>query len=150
MIPNAATTNLNLGDNGTPTMDPLKPDNSAGGSGSSGGGLAGGGMGSPTRGPGQPDSKKGGGSGLTADINRGLRGGTPNGFQSSTGATKTETWSGGNTAKNGGPDLRKFLPGGMLDPRRSPAGMDGMTGPYTDLFAKVANRYMILRTTFLP
>lgn len=58
------------------------------------------------------------------------------------------------SANNGGPDLRKFLPGGAWDPRRGPSGMgsgpDGITGPHSNIWNKVQNRYRIMSPTLLP
>lgn len=47
-------------------------------------------------------------------------------------------------AKAGGPDLRQFLPGGKNDPSRGIAGAtgpDGITGPNTNIWEKIQNRY---------
>lgn len=55
--------------------------------------------------------------------------------------------------KNNNPDLRKFLPGGQFDPRRGLAGMtgpDGITGPHTDIWRKVQNRYQVMQPSLLP
>lgn len=49
-------------------------------------------------------------------------------------------------------DLRQFLPGGRLDPSRVLAGIsgpDGITGPNTDLWLKVNNRYRAVHGSLL-
>jgi hypothetical protein len=54
------------------------------------------------------------------------------------------------------PDLQKYLPGGQKDPvgGRGVAGglvgPDGVTGPYTDLWLKVQNRYRVIEASLLP
>ncbi|UOE99927.1 hypothetical protein [Bdellovibrio reynosensis] len=53
----------------------------------------------------------------------------------------------------GGPDLRKFLPGGQFDPRKGVSGMngrDGITGPNSDIWQKVQNRYRVMAPSLLP
>lgn len=50
-------------------------------------------------------------------------------------------------------DLRKFLPGGHVDPRRALAGAtgpDGITGPYSNIWHKINNRYFSIRPTLRP
>lgn len=50
-------------------------------------------------------------------------------------------------------DLRKFLPGGQLDPARGIAGVagpDGITGPNTNIWQKVNSRYFNLQPSLLP
>lgn len=59
----------------------------------------------------------------------------------------------GGVGDNPSPDLRKFLPGGQYDPRRMISGVsgpDGITGPHSNIWQKVQNRYMIVRPTLLP
>jgi hypothetical protein len=59
-------------------------------------------------------------------------------------------------AKNGLPDLRQFLPGGYADPRAHvgvtglQVGIDGITGPHTDIWKKIQNRYQVLQGTLQP
>ncbi|MBO9665306.1 MAG: hypothetical protein J7501_00645 [Bdellovibrio sp.] len=57
-------------------------------------------------------------------------------------------------AAKGGPDLRQFLPGGKLAPGArgiaGASGPDGITGPHTDIWKKVNNRYQVMSTTLLP
>ena len=56
----------------------------------------------------------------------------------------------------GGPDLRKFLPGGAYDPKRlnggvlGTTGKDGITGPHTNIWMKIQNRYRVMSPTLLP
>jgi hypothetical protein len=58
--------------------------------------------------------------------------------------------------KNGSPDLRQFLPGGFNDPRAYrgmtgfQSGIDGITGPHTDIWKKIQNRYQVLQGTLQP
>lgn len=50
-------------------------------------------------------------------------------------------------------DLRKFLPGGKMDPTRGLAGIsgpDGITGPNTDIWDKIKLRYYNLQPSLLP
>jgi uncharacterized membrane protein YgcG len=82
----------------------------------------------------------GGGSGGGAWGGGGARGaasGGPNGAMSNGRGV-----AGGNQANV---DLKKFLPGGAFDPRRRPAnvvGPDGITGPMSDIFKKINDRYL--------
>lgn len=77
-----------------------------------------------------------------------------------------KSWLGGNkgdaysttNAKSGKetPDLRQFLPGGLKDPTRHRGiagqfvGLDGMTGPHSDIWKKINNRYQYKRASLLP
>lgn len=53
-------------------------------------------------------------------------------------------------------DLEKFLPGGSMAPRRNITGTDvfyredGITGPNSDIWGKVKNRYEAVKATLLP
>lgn len=61
--------------------------------------------------------------------------------------------SAGSTGKPNNPDLRQFLPGGKFDPKRGISGMtgpDGITGPHTDIWQKVQNRYQVMSPSLLP
>ena len=52
-----------------------------------------------------------------------------------------------------GIDLKSFLPGGKLDPKRGIAGAsgpDGITGPNSDIWQKIQNRYSNMAPTLLP
>lgn len=76
----------------------------------------------------------------------GYNGGSGNGGRYTAGA-------GPAGAKAGAPDLRKFLPGGQYDPRRGLSGMtgpDGITGPHSDIWRKVQNRYQVVSPELLP
>lgn len=57
-------------------------------------------------------------------------------------------------AANGQPDLRQFLPGGKFDPRghgfAGSSGPDGITGPASDIWQKIQNRYRVLSHTLMP
>lgn len=60
----------------------------------------------------------------------------------------------GSSAKAPGqPDLTKFLPGGQFDPKRGVSGMagsDGITGPHSNIWQKIQNRYRVMAPTLLP
>ncbi|MBO9665305.1 MAG: hypothetical protein J7501_00640 [Bdellovibrio sp.] len=52
-----------------------------------------------------------------------------------------------------GPDLRQFLPGGANDPRRGIAGAsgpDGITGPHSNIWQKIQNRYQVVSPSLIP
>lgn len=54
---------------------------------------------------------------------------------------------------NNKPDLRQFLPGGSRDPNRGIAGAsgpDGITGPHSNIWQKVQNRYRLIRPSLIP
>ena len=56
-------------------------------------------------------------------------------------------------AQGGIPNLRQFLPGGKLDPSRGIAGVsgpDGITGPNSDIWLKIQNRYQVLSSSLMP
>lgn len=114
-----------------------------GGGGGSGGGAGGGGGGSA-------DPR-------TANVNGGFYGGGGNRFGSSGGSGGGG--AGGRYGTNAaagtprGPDLRQFLPGGQYDPKRGISGMggiDGITGPNTNIWHKIQNRYRVMSPTLLP
>jgi hypothetical protein len=71
-------------------------------------------------------------------------------------AAARERYLAANGGKAGGPnvpDLRQFLPGGRMDPRRMVAGMsgpDGITGPNSNIWQKVQNRYRVMSNSLLP
>ena len=63
--------------------------------------------------------------------------------------------SGSSTSgQNGAPNLRQFLPGGQNDPRSrgvaGSSGPDGITGPHSNIWQKVNNRYRTVVPTLLP
>ncbi|UOE99928.1 hypothetical protein [Bdellovibrio reynosensis] len=53
-----------------------------------------------------------------------------------------------------GPNLRQFLPGGKYDPRlrgiAGAQGIDGITGPSSDIWKKIQNRYRIVSPSLEP
>lgn len=60
----------------------------------------------------------------------------------------------GSNGKAGNPDLRQFLPGGSYNPRQNMVGgrvgIDGITGPNSNIWQKVQNRYQVLKDTLHP
>lgn len=56
--------------------------------------------------------------------------------------------------KNKGPDLRQFLPGGNKDPHArgiaGSSGPDGITGPNSNIWHKIQNRYQVVAPTLIP
>lgn len=138
-------------DNANWQGDPnLKPDQSAseapGGSkggrplmeGEGGGGGSGGGNGG------------GGATTSSVAVNAGFRGGGGGGGWPGGGGNEGEyagNPAGSPQAENTNPDLRQFLPGGKFDPKtRGLAGVsgpDGITGPHTDIWKKIQNRYQV-------
>ncbi|XGC81326.1 hypothetical protein ACES2L_02365 [Bdellovibrio bacteriovorus] len=107
-------------------------------------------------------SGSGGGSGgaseTSTDVNAGFYGGGGARFGSggSVGGSSGDGRGVANVGAAGtpsGPDLRKFLPGGQFDPRRGISGMngqDGITGPNSDIWQKVQNRYRVMAPSLLP
>ncbi|WP_347356093.1 hypothetical protein [Bdellovibrio sp.] len=53
-----------------------------------------------------------------------------------------------------GPNLRQFLPGGKFDPKArglaGTSGPDGITGPHSNIWMKIQNRYQVVRPTLMP
>lgn len=152
----ASSASLSLGnDPAAPTALNMKPGDTKLNPGGGAGGVSGGGFGSAGKGKSGSDGPAGrAGSRFSADILGGTRGSsaTPAGRGFGSDPNRDAIVYNG-MQKSGGPDLRKFLPGGALDPKRGLAGAsgpDGMTGPHTDLFAKVTNRYRIIESTLLP
>lgn len=79
------------------------------------------------------------------------------GFRKFLGGGKgSSTSSSGESKRNGIPDLRQFLPGGMHDPTKNRGiagqfiGRDGMTGPHSDIWKNINNRYQYKRASLLP
>lgn len=65
----------------------------------------------------------------------------------------TESPAAGNVPANEKIDLKQFLPGGKLDPRRALAGIsgpDGITGPHSNLWQKVNVRYKSITISLKP
>lgn len=121
---------------GRPLMD--------GGAGGGGGGSGGGG---------------GGAHGDGIAVNSGFRGGGGGGGGWSSGGGSGDGNGGPQaiargTAGAGGPDLRQFLPGQKFDPKmRGMAGMtgpDGITGPHSDIWRKIQNRYQVEKSKLMP
>lgn len=95
-------------------------------------------------------------------VNGGFRGGGGGGGMFGGGGGSDGEGQGGffNSAANalaakGGPDLRQFLPGGgKYNPNArgvaGATGPDGITGPHTDIWKKVQNRYQVMSPSLLP
>ncbi|GIL16686.1 MAG: hypothetical protein BroJett040_04370 [Oligoflexia bacterium] len=124
----------------------------AGKAGGSGGGSGlGGNSGGGGGGPGKQQKGVASRPGLNTNINRGFVGssampgfGGPGGVGAAGGGVGGPNGRPGIGPNGQQPDWRKFLPGGQYDPRRGIAGVtgpDGITGPATNLFDKVHNRY---------
>lgn len=119
-----------------------------GGDSGGGGGAAGGGRG----GAGEEDPLQvnagfygsGGGGSFGGGPGGGGSGGSGGGARGANGAA----------AGNGLPDLRSFLPGGKMDPRQrglaGSSGVDGITGPHSNIWQKIQNRYQSMSPTLLP
>ncbi|MBC7372025.1 MAG: hypothetical protein H7326_10690 [Bdellovibrionaceae bacterium] len=89
-------------------------------------------------------------------VNGGLRGGGGSGgggyFGSQEGGQGNAAAAGNQPLGN--PDLRNFLPGGKYDPKtRGIAGVsgpDGITGPHSNIWQKINNRYQAERPKLIP
>ncbi|NUN05950.1 MAG: hypothetical protein HUU57_09325 [Bdellovibrio sp.] len=134
------------GQPGTGGGDAVDGSQGGGGVGGGGGGSGGGGGG----GYGSADPR-------TANVNGGFYGGGGNRFGSSGGsgggAGAGRYRANGAAGTPRGPDLRQFLPGGQYDPKRGISGMggiDGITGPNTNIWHKIRNRYRVMSPTLLP
>ncbi len=123
-----------------------------GGAGIAGGEGGGGSMGGGSGGGGGPDDPTavtsgfyGAGGGMGGGVGGGAGGGAAGG--------RYGVQAGANRAA-GGPDLRAFLPGGKYDPRQrglaGATGVDGITGPHTNIWKKIQNRYQATSPTLLP
>ncbi len=133
-----------------------EPADFKGGSGGMGGGNGGGsgGKNSYTQQP------RNGESGVNTKVigGYGYGGGNGAGGMGSGSSGRTGTASGGGGYYNGMQgqqkvDLKQFLPGGQFDPQRNIAGIagpDGITGPNSDIWAKVKNRYGNIMRTLRP
>ncbi|WP_374029630.1 hypothetical protein [Bdellovibrio bacteriovorus] len=69
------------------------------------------------------------------------------------GAAGNYAGAAGANGQGNGPDLRRFLPGGQFDPKRGLSGMggpDGITGPHTNIWQKIQNRYRVMSPSLLP
>lgn len=60
----------------------------------------------------------------------------------------------GQAARDNGVNLRQFLPGGKYDPRArgiaGASGPDGITGPHSNIWQKIQNRYKVISPTLMP
>ncbi|MEN0059391.1 MAG: hypothetical protein AAGB31_11200 [Bdellovibrio sp.] len=86
----------------------------------------------------------GGGARFLGNSNAG--GGTGSGGGAGGGGTTA-------TAGSSGVDLRQFLPGGQYAPQRGLAGttgQDGITGPHSNIWQKIQNRYRVMAPSLLP
>lgn len=85
------------------------------------------------------------------------------GFYSGAGSSSSSGGGGGGSSGNSGnynsalgqqPNLRQFLPGGAFDPKArgvaGVAGPDGMTGPNSNIWQKIQNRYNVVSPSLLP
>jgi hypothetical protein len=134
------------------------------GVGGRGGGLGGGGGGGGQNGKGGGAGAGGGagGNGINAKIISGYGVGGTGGPAGRYGGAGVGGPNGngmggrnGYMAANGKPgvDLRKFMPGGQMDPSRGLAGVsgpDGMTGPNSDIWKKINMRYFSVTPSLLP
>ncbi|MBK9324077.1 MAG: hypothetical protein IPM97_14220 [Bdellovibrionaceae bacterium] len=103
-----------------------------------------------------------GGSGSGADpssvsVNSGFRGGgggSGGGFYGGAGGSGSAAAKAAGSADSKNPDLRNFLPGGKFDPRaRGIAGIsgpDGITGPHSNIWQKIQNRYQAEKPKLIP
>ncbi|WP_413291675.1 hypothetical protein ACLSU7_09670 [Bdellovibrio sp. HCB185ZH] len=133
----------------------------AGIDGKQGGGVSFGGSGGGSGSGGKPGAEGADPTKSTA-VNSGFRGGGGGGGGFGGGGSDGEGQGGGffNSAANalaakGGPDLRQFLPGGgKYNPNArgvaGATGPDGITGPHTDIWKKVQNRYQVMSPSLLP
>jgi len=72
---------------------------------------------------------------------------------SGAGAPGRNGYGSGTAGGKPGVDLRKFLPGGQMDPSRGlagAAGPDGITGPNSDIWKKIQMRYYSVSPSLLP
>jgi hypothetical protein len=141
-------------------IKPSKPGEEIGGAKGGSGASAGG---SPTAGGG---GGSGGGKkegGLLSNILSGFfgsgggSGGFGGGLRNLFGGNKGDAYADPNTKKIAkGPDLRQFLPGGLRDPLKNRGiagqivGQDGMTGPHSDIWKQINNRYQAKRASLIP
>lgn len=112
-----------------------------------GGGGSGGGGGAPSGGGRDPLNTK-------TILGYGIGGGGAAGSRGSSSSSSGSYYaSGAGGGKQGSIDLRKYLPGGKFDATRALAGIsgpDGITGPNTDIWKKVNQRYFNITPSLLP
>lgn len=129
--------------------------------GKQGGGAAiGGGAGGPGGGAGGSGRGGAGGEGLSTNVNGGYYGGGSRGGAGvgggvgGAGMGYRPAQAGGYKPSEGSPDLRQFLPGGKRHiASRGMGGLtgpDGITGPHTNIWTKIQNRYRYLSNTLMP
>lgn len=146
-LPLAEHRNINT-DTGKP-IDGHQGGNAAlgGGDSGAGGGPSGSGGTSSGGSDGQASS-----SGFYGGGGNGMYGSAGGGSYGREGTGRYAAGTGG-PGRTNSPDLRKFLPGGQFDPKRGISGMsgpDGITGPHSDIWQKVQNRYRVMRPSLLP
>jgi hypothetical protein len=130
-------------------------DGKQGGGASLGGGGGGGGEGPASGSKAQQASAE---AAVHGGFYSGNSGGTRFGFGGSGSSGASGMRFGGSPALTAeglpeGPDLRKFLPGGQFDPKRGISGVggaDGLTGPNSNNWEKIKNRYQVMSPTLLP
>ena len=163
-----ANKNATAGEEDIPGLDPIA-QGKAGSTDYSSGAVSGKQGGGASLGGGSGGSSGGGGSrgGFAADgdagraVNAGFYGGGGggSGFSGSGGGGygggRGYAGSGSSASgQNGAPNLRQFLPGGLNDPRfrgvAGSSGPDGITGPHSNIWQKVNNRYRTMVPTLLP
>ncbi len=102
---------------------------------------------------------EGGGAGgpNAVSVNNGFRGGGGGGgggFYGGEGGSGSAAAKAAGAANSKNPDLRNFLPGGKFDPRsRGIAGIsgpDGITGPHSNIWQKIQNRYQAEKPRLIP
>jgi len=146
--------NITPGQAGTQYGNPV--EGSQGGGASLGGGSAPGGSGPGGGGGGKAADESS--ASVTAGFYGGGSGGGMMGYgggygSSNPGAAGAGAGVGANAKGAAGPDLRKFLPGGQFDPKRGLSGFggaDGITGPHTNIWEKIQNRYRVMQPSLLP
>lgn len=163
-----ANKNATAGEEDIPGLDTIA-QGKAGSTDYSSGAVSGKQGGGASLGGGSGGSSSGGGSrgGFAADgdagraVNAGFYGGGGggSGFSGSGGGGygggRVYAGSGSSASgQNGTPNLRQFLPGGQNDPRfrglAGSSGPDGITGPHSNIWQKVNNRYRTMVPTLLP
>lgn len=150
-VPNVP--NIAMGD--APGSAGISLDGSQGSSPVSAMGGAGGGSGR-----GSPERAGGDASGISKDINGGFYGGGSGGGIPGNGSSAGGSYSGRENPRSfdptapGKPDLRQFLPGGMNDPRSRKLAGDssphGISGPHSNIWKNIQNRYRIVSPTLMP
>ncbi|WP_374027904.1 hypothetical protein ACES2J_02425 [Bdellovibrio bacteriovorus] len=146
-----------------PSILPGKPG--SGGAGEAVDGKQGGGAGISSMGGGGGGGASGGAAGEEGledgvQVNAGFYGGGGSFGGSGMGSGGGERGAAGmagaaGAAKGkGAPDLRQFLPGGKFDPKSrglaGNGGPDGITGPHSNIWLKIQNRYQVLSPTLMP